>query len=176
MYMNELNDLSELLPAGEMQQWNAPQRFANWKASFLWGFAATFVLFLAAMSLVLVRDGPPPGFRIEFLVMVMMAFWIGALGFAGFAASQPCITVMVGACASVTIVWRYPFGRRMRSVSREEIASISVIDAFDSDGDPYFYARIVLQDGSQVNFGEAHHRPSCVARVRKLKAALDEGN
>ncbi len=159
-----------------MQQWNAPQSFANWKALFLWSFAAALVLFLAAMSLVLVRDGAPAGGRAEFLAIVMMVFWAGAFGFAGFAASQPCITVMVGACASVTIVWRYPFGRRMRSVSREEIASISVIDAFDSDGDPYFYARIVLQDGSQVNFGEAHHRPSCVARVRKLKAALDEGN
>lgn len=156
-----------------MQGGRIVQRFANRRALFLWGFAAVFLLFLVAMTLVLVRDGGPPDYRGELLMVLMIVFWGGTLGFFGFAASHPCITVTVNDRAEVTIAWRHPFRRRTRTVSREEIASVSVIDAFDSDGEQYFYARIVLQDGSTIDFAEAHYRSSCLAQVRKMEAALD---
>lgn len=135
--------------------------FRNNKAAFIWVFAAIFLSFVAAMTYILLRDGAPHGYAFEFMGGVMAIFWLGGLGLGSFAASQACQQIIVLSDGRVVVRWRYPFRSATRTVPANTLTPAQVIESRDSENDPYFYARFLLPDGTEVNVSEGHDRESC---------------
>ncbi len=156
------------MPSGK----RADARFHNRVAALLWGFAAVFRLFVGAMSFVLIFDGVPPGFREDMVAVIMFGFWVAGLAFAQYAANRPCVRVSINADASATIRWTYPFSRTERVVPFSEIVAVDLVDSHDSDGEPYFYSRVRLQDGITIDIAEGHRRSVCRARCEKMSVLL----
>jgi hypothetical protein len=142
----------------------------NCKAAFIWGFSCFFLAGVGAMTLVLLRDGVPPGYPPALSIAIAAVFWLGALGLAGFASSQSCTRVSLGPGSSVTFVRRYPFKVSAHTVTVAELPTASVVQSVDSDGSRYFYARTVLPDGTEFDLFEGHDRPGCERVVERFEA------
>lgn len=171
---------------GFVAKWRAPLAlasgtlnmvvFRNHNAAYLWGFMAVFMMFIAAMSYVLLRDGPPPGYSEAMLAALMVMFWIGGLTASARAATRPCITVTLRPDATLRIVRRYPFKRSVLSVHNSEIERAQVIESRDDDGDPYFFSRVELSDGSKLDLFECHDRQTCESVCARFNQAVSAAN
>jgi hypothetical protein len=148
----------------------------NCKAAFIWGFACFFLTGVGAMTLVLVRDGAPPGYAPALSFAIAAAFWIGALGLAAFASSRSCTHVRLNPGSTVLFVQRYPFRRTVHTLSIAELPAASVVTGEDSEGDPYFYARTVLPDGTEFDLFEGHDRNGCERVVERFEALRDRAD
>jgi hypothetical protein len=146
--------------------------FRNRKAAYLWGVMGAFMGIVAAMSYVLLRDGPPSGYSIASTAATVGLFWIGGLGGSAFAASHACVTVTVQPNATVRIVHQYPFRRDQQEVYNERINRASVVESRDAEGDPYYFARAALIDGAHVDLYEAHDRQRCESACARFNQAV----
>lgn len=146
--------------------------FKNHKAAFLWGFMAVFMSFVAAMTYVLLRDGPPAGYSEAMMAAVMGFFWIGGLGGCSFAASKPCVTVRVHVKSAVSVVHRYPFHRVESHAAIDKVKQAWVIESRDDEGDPYFIVRAKFVDGADFDLFENHDRQSCESACARFNTAL----
>ena len=146
--------------------------FRNHKAAYLWVFMAVFMTLVAAMSYVFLRDGPPPNYSMALMSAILGGFWIGGLAGSSFVASKPCVTVTVQPHSSVRIVHRYPFRRDQQEVHNNQIENAQVVESCDDEGDPYFFARAKLFDGSSVDLFECHDRQSCEAACARFNQAV----
>ncbi|NTV96015.1 MAG: hypothetical protein HGA75_11475 [Thiobacillus sp.] len=146
--------------------------FQNRTALFGWVLSALFLLFVAAMTYVLLRDGPPPGYPWPAPAILMGLFWLFGLAGAGYCASKPCLTVTAGQASTLVVVRRYPFGREERRVPLAEVEPARVIESRDDDGDPYFQARAELNDGSRLDLAEGHDRARCESVCARFNQAL----
>jgi hypothetical protein len=148
--------------------------FRNYKAAFLWGFMAVFMAFVALMTWVLFRDLSASKSQGLWQAVIMSVFWIAGLGFSMFAAGRPCMTVVVQP-RTIRIVHRYPFSRKQHDVSYGELTSAQVVESRDSEGDPYFYARTSLKDGSRIDLFESHRREKCETVCANFNDAVSGG-
>ena len=148
--------------------------FRNNVAAYLWGFSAIFLLFVAAMTYVFIRDGTPSGYSPIIVTGAMALFWIGAVGLTAFSTSKHCLRVTVQSDSQVCITWRYPFRKEERMVDRAEIAPATVCESTDDEGVPYFHARVPLQDGTMIDIAEGHRRASCEATCIRFNAILGQ--
>lgn len=152
---------------------NAPAgRFRNRTAAFVWGFAAVFAAAVVAVTtLYFLRDVEASGSS-EIIRMLLAIFWIGCFVFVRFACRQSMteITVEPG---TLEIGLVFPFRRRTRVVPQTNVAAVGVVDSFDSDGHPYYYARVRLIDGTSVDFYESHSESTCQAEVERFKHCLN---
>jgi len=121
---------------------------------------AVFMTFVALMTWVSFRDLSASKSHGFWQAVIMGVFWIAGLGFSAFAAGRPCMIVTVQP-GTVRIVHQYPFSRKQRDVSYGELERAQVVESRDSEGDPYFYARTRLKDGSNVDLFESHRREKC---------------
>ncbi|MDP2228872.1 MAG: hypothetical protein Q8J78_15500 [Moraxellaceae bacterium] len=144
----------------------------NNKAMFLWGFAVVFTTMLALMTHVLVRDGAPKGYSPLFMTGVFLFFWCGALGLASWAMESCCTAVRVTADGNVHVLWRYPLRREQRWLDRQAVPAAAVFASTDDEGDPYFYARLTLGDGTIINLAEWHDREACEEICARFNAAV----
>ncbi len=113
------------------------------------------------MTAVLVRDGAPQGWPLAAIAAVMAAFWAGALGLGRYASGKSCTSVTLSSDSIVVLTRRYPFRSIVSSFTPAELAPVQVVDSVDDEGDPYFYARLFLPDGSEFDLFEGHDRASC---------------
>lgn len=150
--------------------------FRNNVAAYLWGFSAFFLLFVVAMTYVLIRDGAPSGFPPIILTATMAIFWIGAVGFTLFAVSKHCLRVTVLPDSRVSIIWRFPFRKEEKNVSRAEIAPATVFESTDDEGAPYFHVHAPLHDGTTINIAEGHDRATCEATCARFNAMVRPGS
>ena len=126
------------------------------------------------MTVVLARDGAPPGYAPTLSFAIAAAFWIGALGLAAFASSRSCTHVRVDPPGSrVVFVQRYPFRASVHTLPIAELPVASVVSSEDSEGDPYFYARTLLPDGTEFDLFEGHDRTGCEQVVARYEALRD---
>lgn len=146
--------------------------FRNHVARYRWGFMGFFMIGLLAMSYVLFRDGPPPGYSYLGIWAIVALFWIGGLGASAFVASKACTTLTVAADGTIQCVHRYPFHRDVRIFAATDIRCAEVVKTRDNEGDPYFIARLELRDGSQIDIGEGHDRDTCESIRSRFIAAL----
>ena len=146
--------------------------FRNRLAAFLWGFAAVWLAMLVAMTYVLVRDGPPVGSSTTLMAIVMGLFWIAGFGLAVFVASKPCffVTVEHGRCVSAT--WRFPHKVVRKVLPAACVLPATVIDSKDSEGAPYFYARVCTVGGAPIDIAEGHSRAGCQHACERFNSAL----
>ena len=140
----------------------------NYTAAFVWGFTCFFIMGVAMMTCMLLRDGLPQGAPPLLSVAMAGMFWLGALVFAGFASTRCCTTVILGSDETVTFVQRYPFRVSTRIVAIPELPVASVVEREDTEGSPYFYARAVLPDGIQFDLAEGHDRLRCERAVERF--------
>ncbi|MFO1412733.1 MAG: hypothetical protein U1F10_02235 [Burkholderiales bacterium] len=150
------------------------ERFRNRSAVFVWGFAVVWVGLLGLMTHVLFRDGPPAGHSPLLIGAIFLFFWLGGFGLLAFAASRPCIFVVVDG-RSVAATWRYPHRAERRTYPVAHMPPAEVSDGEDSDGDPYYYARVTLPEGRLLDLGESHDRATCEQVCIRFNAALDGG-
>ena len=151
-------------------------KFRNNVAAFLWGFSAIFLLFVAVMTYVFIRDGAPSGHSPIILTGVMVLFWVGACGLTLFSASKHCLRVTVKSDSHISITWRFPFRKEERIVARADLAPASVVESTDDEGAPYFYARVPLQDGTMIDLAEGHDRGACEATCTRFNAVVWGGS
>ncbi len=145
--------------------------FSNRGAVLTWCFAFVWWLMLLAMSWVFVRDGAPDGYSPELVLLIMGFFWMGGLCLAVFASSQPCYWVKVFAGQGIQVVWRYPFKRVRCYISIDDISLPTVVTGTDSEGDPYFYARLSCA-GRVIDLKEGHDPDTCKQVCARFVAAL----
>jgi hypothetical protein len=150
--------------------------FQNRIALFLWGFAAVWLTILVAMTYVVLRDGPPAGSSVPVVVLVMSAFWICGIGLGAFISTKPCFFVTVDRSSSVTATWRYPHKVVRKVLRAASIKPATVVNSQDSEGDPYFYARVVSLGGEAIDIAEGHNRSVCEQACERFNLALQQSS
>lgn len=137
--------------------------FKNRSAAFLWIFAALVMLFNAAMTYFLIRNGVPPDYSPEFLFGVSAVFWAVGFEFSVDAAGSPCVRVTVQPDGSVSAVWRYPLRTEVRELDADTLKPAEVVATHDAESDPCFYARVSLTDGTVIDLAQGPNREYCEA-------------
>lgn len=146
--------------------------FQNRLAGFLWGFAAVWLTMLLAMTYVVLRDGPPEGSSVSTVVIVMGLFWIGGIVLGVFVSTKPCIFVTLEGSNRVSATWRYPHKVVRKVLPAASVLPAAVIDSRDSEGDPYFYARVNTIDGEPIDITEGHSQKDCEQACERFNSTL----
>jgi len=146
--------------------------FQNRTAAFLWAFAAVWLAMLLAMTYVALRDGPPDGTPASMFALVMILFWIAGTGLAAFVSTQPCFYVTVEQDRHVSATWRYPHKIVRKTLPAASVLPAAVIDSRDSEGGPYFYARVNTTDGAAIDIKEGHSQVACQQACERFNSAL----
>ena len=142
--------------------------FKNRIAVAYWGFTAVWLSIVAGFTWVLVRDGPPPGYPGEIMWALIALFWLGGLALAGYTMDQPLYAVAMNPQAVVSFTWQYPHKRIRKSYEAEQLGRPRVVEGTGSDGEPYYFARLDLPDGSVADLAEGHDRDRCEAAVARF--------
>jgi hypothetical protein len=145
--------------------------FRNRLAAFLWGFAAVWVTMLLAMTYVALRDRPPEGISVP-MVVIMAVFWVAGIGLVAFVSTKPCFFVTVDRDGRVSATWRYPHKVVRKVLPVASVRPAIVVDSRDSDGDPYFHARVNTIDGEPIDIAEGHSRVDCEQACERFNSAL----
>jgi hypothetical protein len=145
--------------------------YRNDLALFLWGFACFFLLGVAAMTYVTVRDGAPAGYSTSFVATVLMAFWVSGLGLAAFAFNRPRISITIQPLG-VLVAKQYPFSKTSRQVPHDQVASATLIETTDDESAPYFICRVELANGEAFDIAEGRSREDCEQVRATLNHAL----
>lgn len=153
---------------------NVPEgRFRNHTAAFVWGFAVVFAAAVVAISvLYFLRDVEAAGSG-GIIRILLALFWLGCFVFVRFACRQSVTEIRVEP-GTLEIDLIFPFRRRTRMVPQTNVATVGVVDSFDSDGHPYYYARVRLIDGTALDFCESHNESTCQAEVERFKQCLNQ--
>ncbi len=75
-----------------------------------------------------------------------------------------------GICVERIWAWR----KIRKCYSSDRIAKITVNQTKDAEGDPYFEALVILDDGDEVILAESHFQDECNQPVDSLRRALSE--
>lgn len=135
--------------------------FRNRVAYALWGFAVIVLVFVATMTgatLVGYRGEPDSPVLIA---GVLILFWFGAIGLLTFAAAQSATTVELEVGGGLRVTHRFPFRKESRHVAMADIQDVAIVEGVDDEGAAYFFARMRLRDGSDVDLVESHDRQRC---------------
>jgi hypothetical protein len=146
--------------------------FQNRRAGFLWGFAALWLAMLLAMTGVLLRDGPPEGYSVHATLAIGALFWMAGLGLLSFIAGKPCCQLSLQADGQVRLRWRYPFHLVDKTLPAASLLPAEVVETRDSEGDPYFLARVRSREGDVMDIAESILREECEQVSRELNARL----
>jgi hypothetical protein len=147
-------------------------KFANRMAAFAWGFAAVWLAMLLAFTWLYLRDGAPPGNSDLVLVLVLCLFWLGGTGLVAHVLSTPLMLAAIDDEGKVSLVWRYPHKQVRKIFEASSLKAAAVVEDRDSDGDPYFVARLNLPDGSFIDLAEGHDLKKCQGACDRFAAAL----
>lgn len=135
----------------------------NRASAFIWAFALVWLTLLIAFTAILVRDGPPAGYSLLTTSTILGVFWLGGLALGKFATSKACFYASVHSQDGLTLVWRYPLKTIRTNVPMNLVVAPVVVEGTDSEGDPYFFARLLLPDGATFDLAEGHIRVQCEA-------------
>lgn len=146
--------------------------FRNRVAYALWGFAVVVLVFVATMT-----GAALMGYRGEpdspvLIAGVLILFWFGGIGLLAFAAAQSVTTIELEVGGGLRVTNRFPFRKESRLVAMADIQDVAIVEGVDDEGDAYFYARMRLRDGSDVDLAESHDRQRCEAVRRRFLSAI----
>jgi len=144
-------------------------------ALFLWGFAAVWLTLLAAMTYVVARDGPPAGTSASTIVVILGTLWLFGVGLVAFVSTKPCFFVSVDHANRVSAAWRYPHKVVRKELRTASVRPAAVIESQDSEGGPYFYARVQTTAGESIDIAEGHDRSACEQACERFNRALRQG-
>lgn len=147
------------------------QEFRNRTAVFGWGFMIAWLAMLCAFTWILLRDGPPPQ-QPPLTVAVLALFWLVGVPAALHIFARPIVHVRVHGRGRVSIRKRHLFGSVTQEIGPCAMADVRVVESTDSDGDPYFHARLRIADGVELDLWEGHQRAQAEAEVARFRQAL----
>jgi hypothetical protein len=147
------------------------ERFRNRAAAFLWGFASVWCGMLGIMTYVLFRDGAPAGHSWLLVITIFVLFWACGVGLLVYAASHPCISVVVDG-KRVSVTWRYPHRSETQSYPAAHLPKAQVTAEKDSEGDPYYFVRVTLSEGRNFELRQSHSRDVCQQVCSRFNDAL----
>ena len=145
--------------------------FRNRLAWTIWTFIALWMTFLAAMTWVVVRDGPPDGHSAATTTAIGALFWAAGIGLSTWACTFRVLRVDVQDSGALDVIWRSPVRVERRRVEARDVRPAVVVDGKDSDGDPYYYCRVTLADGATLDLAEGHARPPIEEAAARFNTA-----
>ncbi|MEO8675556.1 MAG: hypothetical protein ABI569_08255 [Casimicrobiaceae bacterium] len=146
--------------------------FQNRLGLFLWGFAAVWLTMLFAMTYLVLRDGPPDGHSVPTTVLIMAFFWTGGIGLVTYVSRQPCFFVTVEDGTRVSVTWRYPHKVVRKVFASAQVLPATIVKCEDSEGGPYFVARVNTVAGESVDLAEGRNRGACERARARFNATL----
>lgn len=149
-----------------------PQTFRNRKAVFLWGFMACWMAMLLAFTWLFLRDGAPAGTSPLLMAGVLCLFWFAGISISAWALGHPLVDVEVRSRGRVQIRKRYLLRVVERQLGPRDGAHAILVETSDSDGDPYFHARLVASGEPELNLWEGSDRAQALAEVERFNTAL----
>jgi hypothetical protein len=144
--------------------------FRNRMAWALWIFMGIWMFFLALITYVTLRDGPPPGYSWQTMWAVLFFFWTMGLAATAWASTQRIVRVEVTDTGALDVTWRWPFWVERRRVEAVDVPPAEMVYGADSDGDPYFTCRVTLANGTTVDLAESRDEASIVATAARFNA------
>jgi hypothetical protein len=131
---------------------------------------AIWMTFLCLMTWVLFRDGPPRGYSWPTIWVVLFLFWTFGGAVSVWASTIRVVRVEVSDTGALDVTWRSPFWVERRRVEAADVPQAEVIYSADSDGDPYFTARVTLADGATIDLAESHDEAAIEAASAQFNA------
>lgn len=128
---------------------------------------------LIAFSATLLRNGPPEGYSLATTTVISGLFWLGGLILVAFAIRKPCYYASIQK-DELTLTWRYPHRTVRTSFPTNVITPPVVIEGRDSEGDPYFFARLILPNGNVFDLAESHIRSLCEDACKSFLLAVQK--
>lgn len=147
----------------------------------LWGFMAVFLGFVAAMSWITLKSGPPPGYSVPVIAGVLGFFWMG--GWIGWChvAAHPCVRISLLNKGQLRLLLRYPFRRERHDFRAEDLLPAELVQTTDDEGDVYYQATICLQgkEDFSFNLAESHQKETVEAACacfNRWRESWDKGS
>lgn len=144
--------------------------FRNRVAWAIWIFMGIWMTFLALMTWVMLRDGPPPGYSAPTIWSVLFVFWLFGTAVSGWASTIRTVHVEVTDSGAVLVTWRSPFGAERRRIEAADVPPAETIYGADNDGDPYFTSRVTLADGATIDLAESRDEAAIEAATAQFNA------
>ena len=85
---------------------------------------------------------------------------------------KACFYVTVEQDRHVSATWRYPHKIVRKTLPAASVLPAAVIDSRDSEGGPYFYARVNTTDGAAIDIKEGHSQVACQQACERFNSAL----
>lgn len=123
------------------------------------------------MSWTFISKGPPLGYAPEFMGLVLSLFWFVAVSVAIHSYNKPCVQLGVKQ-QQLQLVLRYPWTVIHKTYTAEDLLETRLDEERDVDGDPYYYARVRLRDGREIDLKESAAREPCQAILEQLRSAM----
>jgi hypothetical protein len=133
-----------------------------------------FILGCAAMSWLVLNDGVPDGTSPALMGAINLVFWTAGLFAAHRFFAEP-VTVLRCHAAGITVDSYWLWKRVRTRHAKHSVLEARIQESADSEGDPYFTALIVLNDGTTIPFAEGHSREHCQRAADSLMEALRNG-
>ncbi len=158
-------------------------KLTNRLPAFGWLMSLLFLAVCVTFSYLLWRDGVgsvavygedrPETYPPWLMPLVLAAFWLVELGVLGHLTAMPCVRAEVLADRSLHLHLRYLWRSRDLHLSAEELTAAVLVREESGDW-PYFYVRLVLADGSEVNLAEGSEQARCAAICAEFNAAIGQ--
>jgi len=142
--------------------------FRNRSAAFLWGFMGVWMSMLVVFTGLFLLEGPPEGHSPLLLGGVLAVFWACGLAATGYVLAKPLIEVRVSSVGDVRVKRRYLWRVEERYYPRTRPLRAALIEDKDSEGDPYFHARLLLPEGDSVDLWEGNDRDRALAEIARF--------
>ena len=146
--------------------------FRNRAAGILWSFFGFFVAGSVVVTYLVVRDGPPEGLSVAGAVCIVAVCWGCTVALAVLAAKQPFIHATIEPDGSVTLILRHGPKRQQKVFAATRVSPAELVVSQDSEGSPYFLARVSVAGQEPFNIAESHRRQVCIRECERFNAAL----
>ena len=123
------------------------------------------------MTVLFFRNAPPKGTSSELLGVVLSLFWFVGVAVAIHMYNQPCVQLSIEN-KQINLRLYYPWAVHAQKYHAEELQEALVYEDRDSEGEPYFYARLRFADGREIDIKESAEFALCAESLEQLQQAL----
>lgn len=128
----------------------------NLKPCFGWAAMVLFCAVVLGLTMVIRRDGPPPGQPAWLQLGAMLVCLFGGV-IAGWRVLRiPCTRLVVLPDGAVALTRFWLMRRDVQRIPRTALAGVTVERGRDGEGDPYWRTFLVLADGAEILVAEGH--------------------
>ena len=145
----------------------------NTTAVWGWLICSAFLFGCAVMSWLLLNERVPDGASPELMGAFNLALWAEGIFAAHRVFAKP-VTIIRCHAEGITVDSYWLWKKARASHASDSIRETRIQESEDSEGDPYFTASVVLNDGATILLVEGHFRELCEQAVIKLNRALHD--